>query len=151
MAILLADDAVYDVAAYSFSSVPDESGEVLSGRDVELVTGLQKVGQRFVMEFTTELGSITYQPSRGCTFMATARQGQLRTELDVFEEYSVSAKKCQENLQAEEDDTWADDDRFDRAVLSQLAIDGNLITMRIRVYNRSQQALNLSLSLNIRF
>ncbi len=54
---------------------PENSGEVL--------TGVVKLVQRFLLLLFTEIGSLTYLPDSGCTFMRDARQGRWRSSADV--------------------------------------------------------------------
>ncbi len=85
---------VYDVAAFRGQR---SAGDVLLDQSLldddsggAICTGAQKVAQWFVIELMTATGSIPYEPSRGTPFIAELARGQLRSELDVYQAFSLA-------------------------------------------------------------
>jgi hypothetical protein len=105
------------------------------------INGLIKLAQRWLMEFSTEQGSIPYEPGRGCPFFAVARQGGLRTELDVFQAFAMSGSKVRLNLQSEEDPVKdPPNERFAGANLLQVVISGALAALRVQIVSKAGTA-----------
>lgn len=88
----------------------------------QITTGAQKLAQRWLLEFMTERGSMPGLPSRGSSFMRTARTGGFRTPLNVRTEFAVSDLNIKNNLRAEETDDMPDDERFGSAEITNVAI-----------------------------
>ncbi len=99
----------------------------------EICTGIQKLSQRFVMEFCTISGSMPFARDRGCRFMREFYNGRLRTEGQIRTVFGFSEVEIGRNLRAEEDDTMPDDERYDFAELLGVAIVPNLIRIDIGV------------------
>lgn len=88
----------------------------------EICVGMQKLAQRYTLEFLTETGSMPFRSDRGSQFMRDFRLGRLRSEADVLTSFEFSNMDVKARLQAEEDDTWPDDERFAQAVLSKIIV-----------------------------
>jgi len=88
----------------------------------EICTGVQKLAQRWLLEFMTEAGSIPGLPNRGCNFMREARTGAFRIPLNVRSEFSSSDLTIRRNLAAEETDSTPFDERFGSAELLNVAV-----------------------------
>lgn len=65
-----------------------------------LVTGLQKLAQRFLLILLTEQNTLTYLPANGCRFMADARSGIWRTAADVTASFQYSLIDIKRQLSA---------------------------------------------------
>lgn len=109
-------DRTIDVSAFQGIK---ERGEVLafpSLTDAEgkgnVVTGIAKLGQRFLLELLTEAGSMRYKPTRGSTFLIELNQGYIRTQLDLFAAFNRALIDIKRTLQSEEADTDPDDERY---------------------------------------
>lgn len=87
----------------------------------EICTGIQKLAQRWVLEFLTEKGSMIGKPKRGCDFMTKVRTGRLRNQPDVFYAFSYAATVVRDNLRAEETDAMPPDERIDTASVISIA------------------------------
>jgi len=83
----------------------------------KICTGIQKLAQRWLLEFLTELGSMPGAPTRGCEFMAAARRGGFRTRLDVASTFGTADMTLRRNLLAEETPDMPADERFGAAEL----------------------------------
>jgi hypothetical protein len=81
----------------------------------QICTGIQKLAQRWLLEFLTERGSMLGKPTRGCDFMRLVRTGRLHNQTDVFYAFSDAETVVQQNLRQEETDTMEDDERIESA------------------------------------
>ena len=116
---------------------------VFEGSSGALITGIQKLAQRFLLELLTELGSIIYLPKRGCLFMTQARQGYWRTTADVTAAFYTSLFDIRQNLITEESLDDPLDEQFDTAELVAVSLYQDQVTMRIRVTSRAGDDLDV--------
>lgn len=72
------------------------------GQSGAMITGIEKLVQRFLIELLTEQGSLHYQPSRGTFFMTALRAGTIRTSQDLFSSFSSAEVDIRDNLKMEE-------------------------------------------------
>ena len=86
-----------------------------------ICTGVQKLAQRWLIEFLTEKGSMAGLPSRGTTFMTLVRQGRLRTSATITAQFYFAAHTSRITLATEENDTWPADERIADVKLQSLA------------------------------
>jgi hypothetical protein len=107
---------------------------VQPGQSGALITGIEKLVQRFLIELLTEQGSLDYQLARGTFFMTSLRAGVVRTSQDLFAEFSSAEVDVRDNLQLEED--FANDpadERYRAAELISASLFGDTATLTIRV------------------
>lgn len=78
----------------------------------QITTGVQKLAQRWLLEFLTERGTMIGRPTRGCEFMRLARQGRLRLPIDVRAAFSAADAVIRVNLLLEETADMPSDERF---------------------------------------
>lgn len=104
-----------------------------SGR---ICVGIQKLAQRWALEFLTEKGSMPGLPTRGTDFMTLIRQGRLRTQLDVTQNFYAANLRLGVTLQAEEYEDMPDDERFADAELLSVAILPGYLNMRVMITSR---------------
>lgn len=97
-----------------------------------ITTGIQKLAQRFMLEFLTELGSIPYDTGRGTQFMTQLRLGRIRTTIEAESQFFLAADRARLNLVLEETDE-PDDEKFDSVTLNNLVIAGDKLTLNITV------------------
>lgn len=110
--------------------------------------GPQKLAQRWLLEFMTEIGSMPGKPTRGCNFMRAARTGKFLTKLHVETEFSFSAVVVRRNLINEEYDTMPDDERFLSAeLLSSVIVPDNTVGLKTAT---SATYLQLTVKINSR-
>lgn len=111
----------YDYLALRNTTGPGERRLALELFDAEMsgqiTTGIQKLAQRWMLEFLTERGSMLGRPDRGCEFMRLARQGRFRLPIDVRAAFSAADAVIRVNLALEETDATPDDERFSAAEL----------------------------------
>ena len=68
----------------------------------KVCAGIQKLAQRWLIEFLTALGSIPYLADRGTDFIYKVRSGRIRTELDARLAFSFAKEKVALNLRRED-------------------------------------------------
>jgi len=107
---------------------------VLHQQSGALITGIEKLVQRFVIEFLTEQGSLVYYPRRGTSFMTQIRSGFVRTSEDLTQTFAEAELVARTNLQGEENlATDPPDERFAGAELVTASIFGDEATLTVRV------------------
>lgn len=78
----------------------------------QVCVGIQKLAQRWLIEFLTIRGSMKYKPDRGCDFMQEVRSQSLRTENDIYSGFLASRSQVAANLRAEDVETDPADERY---------------------------------------
>jgi hypothetical protein len=104
--------------------------EDTSGR---IGTGIQKLAQRWTLEFLTEQGSMPFLPARGCDFMRYVRQGRLKTQSDVLASFAEASLTITRNLRDEEYADMPLDERFDEATLTSVTILPGYVNLRVMI------------------
>lgn len=87
-----------------------------------ITTGIQKLAQRWLLEFMTEQGSMPGLPERGTNFMRAARTGQFSVPITVRAQFAAANLIVTRNLRNEETDDMPPDERFSDAELLNVAI-----------------------------
>jgi len=106
---------------------------VLPGNSGALITGIEKLTQRFLLELLTEQGSLIYQPDRGTLFITHVRAGIVRTSQDLFAEFSASEIAVRVNLRNEESATDPADERYASATLLSATLEGDSASLVIQI------------------
>ena len=107
---------------------------VKEGQSGALITGIEKLVQRFLIELLTEQGSLNYQLNRGTFFMTALRTGVVRTSLDLFAAFSSAELDVRDNLRLEEDfQNDPEDERYGEATLISASLLGDTATLTINV------------------
>lgn len=88
----------------------------------KLCVGVQKLAQRWLLEFFTEVGSMPGAPTRGSSFLPAARSGGLRSQINVRGAFADAVTEIQRNLQAEEYPDMPDDERYGNTELLNFTI-----------------------------
>lgn len=107
------------------------------GESGKVCTGIQKLAQRFAIEFLTARGSMPYQPDRGTVFMLKAGRGLLRTTDDVRSCFAEAMIDMHANMIAAEAGTEPDDERYAGAELSSVTAQLGSVSLGITVYSRA--------------
>lgn len=103
-----------------------------SGGDV--CTGVQKLAQRWTLEFLTERGSMPFHMStRGSDFMRWLRRGFIRSEYDIRAYFNFAAQQVKTNLINEETNDMNPEDRFQEAILLGNRLFDGLLEMHVNV------------------
>lgn len=91
------------------------------GQGGKIITGIQKLVQRFLLEVFKEQGSDPYS-NRGTEFMTEARSGYMNSVTDIHGGFARAILIAGINLQAEEDGTEPDDERYESAEILQVQL-----------------------------
>ena len=133
-----------DVAALD-GTYADSEFELVQGimgagyRSGKVVTGIQKLVQRWVIEFLTPLGSMPYLLNRGSVFLNEARSGRMRTEADVMSVFAYANSKISDTL-IEEDllGVYPEDEQYSDARLISVAIRlGSKVSLTIAIDSKA--------------
>lgn len=111
----------------------------------KICTGAQKLAQRWALEFLTERGSMRHLPERGCDFMDSVRRGILRSQVDIFSEFSGASLAITQNLRAEEYEGMPDEERFDRAILANVTLQPGSVDLRVIIVSRARESRVITL------
>lgn len=111
--------------------------QLFNGNSGQVCTGVQKMAQRWVLEFLTDEGSLPFLPDRGVSFVRAARTGQFRNEVDAIAEYNFAAVKIMQTMQNEEVDAMEDDERLASDELTGLSIQEGLLTLNVTLTSQA--------------
>lgn len=115
------------------------TGEVLLAQQLfgfdsgEVCTGIQKLAQRWALEFLTPRGTVKFLPRRGTDFMLIARRGGFRHEQDVRAEYNFAAVRIKQTLKNEEVAAMQDDERLSKDELLQLILGPQTLQLKVQL------------------
>lgn len=102
-------------------------------RPATIVAGKQRLLQRVWLEFTTEAGSMTFLPERGCHFFSDLRKRRPRTPAELFAMFASAAEEVRTHLQAEETEHDPPDERLKALRISQAILRGNRLEFIMEV------------------
>ena len=150
----IADYTGHTIDLMAFQGV-SATGEVLLeqalasvGSGGTICTGVQKLAQRWLIEFLTEIGSLPYLPLRGCAFMQLLRSGQLRTVLDGQQAFFQSAQQVQLNLQLEETSATPNDEAFGSVLLLDLSKTADSLRLSVQITSAAGATARLILPIS---
>lgn len=115
------------------------------GDSTYICVGIQKLTQRWLLEFLTELGSMPGLPARGTDFMTRVRQGRIRTEAALRAAFAFAEYDARINLQKEEEITWPDDERLAGVDLLAVAFLPGYANLRVGITSRAGAARDIIL------
>jgi hypothetical protein len=133
------DVAAFD-GAYSDSEFELAQGIMGAGyKSGKVVTGIQKLVQRWVIEFLTPVGSMPYLLDRGSIFLNSARSGRLRTEADVVSLFAFCNSKISDNLLREDLlGVYPEDEQYSDAKLISVAVSvGSKVSLTIAINSKA--------------
>lgn len=124
-----------DVLAYQGAD-PSKNVELvqslaLPGEGGRMVTGVQKLVQRFLLYLFTDAGSMPYSPEVGTTFMQELNSGALQNQVDVFQAFSRAITSVRTQLREAELTTDPDDEKFSSATLNSVTIHDRQISAHV--------------------
>lgn len=100
---------------------------LLSKGHDKLNDGIQRLGQKFLLELLTEQGSMLFLPNRGCSFL-TRLLKKAKTEFDVIVSFAASKKQLKRNLISDETIFTQADERYVDSTIDKIIMeDGGLI------------------------
>lgn len=115
------------------------------GNSGRICVGIQKLAQRWALEFLTEKGSMPGLPARGSDFIKLVRQGRLRNQLDVTQSFSDTNLRIRIELQNEEYAGMPDDERFDAAELLSVVVLPGYLNMRVMIKSKAGETREIIL------
>ena len=123
---------------------------VKDGERGEITAGVQKLAQRWLIEFLTIEGSIRAAPERGTQFINDIRTGQIRTTLDAEQSFYLAANAAAINLKLEEEDNIPVDEAYDYFNLVSIQAQGDTITAYVEVASEAGNTAQLILPIPIK-
>ena len=105
-----------------------------------ICAGVQKLAQRWLIEFMTEIGSMPGLPTRGTNFMTLVRYGRVRTAAAMALNFNFAAATARTNLANEENNNWPDDERIAGVALQSLEFSPGSAKLYVIVYSRAGTA-----------
>lgn len=99
----------------------------------KICSGIQKIGQRFMLRLLTPRGSMQHLPNEGCEFLLDARRGAWRGPSDVFSSFASASADILEAFMSEELDDDPDDEKLEDAELLAVTLDGDRATVSVRL------------------
>lgn len=143
----------FDVMA--FSGVKAAGNALLTqelfgaGNSGSVCTGIQKMAQRWLLEFSTIRGSMPWHlRNRGTEFMLQVRKGILKTEADVQAAYVASAIQARQNLTNEDTGDEPADERFDRSKLNGIVIGDGQLHLYVTLYSVAGSSYDIILPIH---
>lgn len=103
-----------------------------------ICTGIEKLVQRWLIEFNTITGSVLFQPLRGSTFISAMRQGRIQTEADIIAEFGFAAMTIYNTIKRGTADSAPADEQLVRADLEAFSVLDDQIQLRIKITSRAQ-------------
>ena len=130
----------YDILAFQpgKKNAPTDQELAASGGSGLICTGVQKLAQRWALEFLTPKGTMPYKTQRGCFFIPHLISGNIRTNVDVTAFFSSSSIEVAENLKSEETSDDDDDEKYSDVNLDSFSIgtDGKL-TLSVTISSKA--------------
>jgi len=109
-----------------------------------VVTGLEKLGQRVLLELLTPLGSMPYLEERGTSFVAQL-QRTARTEADVLITFSAAKISLEKNLSGEESASDPNNERYADANIGSIAIADTELVITLDVTSLANSTTSVTL------
>lgn len=114
----------------------------------QVAVGVQKLAQRWALEFFTEEGSMPGLPNRGSTFMTKVRQGRLRTQADAVTAFNTAGLYITRNLVNEEYEGMPDDERFLSADLLSISFLPGFMQLHVMITSRAEDSRSIILPID---
>lgn len=113
---------------------------VLPGQTGALITGIEKLVQRFLLELLTEKGSLLYAQHRGTFFITKIRAGMVRTSQALFSVFNSSELELRTNLKLEDNKLIEPaDERYKQSKLLAASLLGDVATLSIQVQSMAEE------------
>ena len=132
----------YTIRKYDFLSFQNVSangdrklGLALYSEDTSgrICVGIQKLAQRWALEFLTEVGSMPGLPTRGCDFMTNVRRGELQSQKQVIWAFQSANLDVERNLKQEEYSTMPTDEQFASATLTSVVFYPGYLELHVMI------------------
>ena len=130
-------------AAGGFYAQTVQSASIPSRR----ISGIEKLGQRFIIELMTEIGSLSYLPQRGCDFVTAVRRGYVLSEFDLYATFAAAVLQASTNLQAEDRESDPDDEKLAGAQLASVTVGPDAVRLGVSVVGLAGTTVRLQVPL----
>ena len=107
------------------------------GESGAIITGVQKVVQRFLIELLKERGSMTFRPNEGTLFLTEAKLGRFQTPAEVEGAFARGVSDVRVTLQNAELATDPDDERFVSAEITNVIVVPDTAIIRFVLQTRA--------------
>jgi len=114
----------------------------------QICVGIQKLAQRWVLEFLTEVGSLRGREERGSSFMGAIRTRTLRTAQDVIFAFQAANLEIERQLKNEEYADMPDDERFSAAELRNVTFYPGYMALNVMIESVAGDARAAILPIN---
>lgn len=115
----------------------------------QIAVGVQKLAQRWLLEFLTDTGSMIGLPTRGTSFMQNIRAGRARNSSDLQILFDLASFAASSNLRDEEDDSWPADERFDSVALLNIGFTPGYVNLRVLITSVAGASRSIILPISI--
>lgn len=99
----------------------------------QICVGIQKLAQRWALEFLTEAGSLRGLPNRGSSFMTALNAGRLRTEQAIIWAFISANLDIKIALRNEEYAGMPDDEKFQSADLTSVTFYPGYLSLHVMI------------------
>lgn len=134
-----------DVSAFQGSQPRGEvqltQALALPGESGQLISGIVKLGQRFLIELLTMKGSLRHRPERGSTFMIEVYGQRIRTVTDLYAAFARGLVDVQRNLTAEDRESDPLDEQYAGATITRAEFQGGQAKVFVAVRSRDAHAV----------
>jgi len=115
----------------------------------QIAVGVQKLAQRWLLEFLTDRGSMLGLPSRGTNFIKNMSSSAARNSSDVRILFDLAAFDAAVNLRDEEDDTWPADEKLASANLTSIAFIPGYVNLRVEIASTAGASRSIILPISV--
>jgi hypothetical protein len=123
---------------------------VLAGQTGALITGIEKLVQRFLLELLTERGSLHYDLQRGTFFITKIRAGIVNTSQALFAVFNAAELELRNTLKMEEDKlNEPADECYKQATLLSASLLGDFATLSIQVQSMAEESRTIIYPLRV--
>ncbi len=99
----------------------------------ELITGHQKVAQRFLLRLLTVRGSLAYRPDEGTNFVRSMYRGLLRTRSAVYSAFAVAEAQIRTQFLRDELPGDADSEKYRAARLVNIELRPGMLNLTVQI------------------
>ena len=115
------------------------AGDHITG---DVVTGILKLAQRWLITFLTKRDSIKYDYRRrgqpvGTQFMHDVSDGVIHTETEMFSAFALAELEARRQMQAEDKSSDPPDERLDKAALTSVRITGDTAELTVKIFSKA--------------
>jgi hypothetical protein len=111
----------------------------------QAATGAVKICQKFSSAFMTELGTVTYDPGYGSSFLIWLRNGAIRTDLDVVSYFNQSVSEVLNYLRSYETESTPDDERINTVVLDHFELNPPVLLLYVVLTTAAGNSVSIQL------